>query len=173
MRRRPVHARRVGLIRRLLASVVDCLLPTAGLYALIRTGAVSVGFIRPDDSVSATMFTSDRLLLILYEQPELYLWLGIMWMLLWTVVTMVTLGTVQTTVGKRLFGLSVRQRDGQKPDALRTLARVAAGWLVPMTLGLSYLWIWINPDGRGLHDVASGTWVVRVADQPIVPRTST
>jgi uncharacterized RDD family membrane protein YckC len=156
--RRPVQAWAVGLPTRLLASLLDALLPTGLTLVLLRSGTIATrGLARYPD-----LLPLDSALRTLYEDPGAYLWPPTVWMVLFTMCSLAQLGTVRTTLGKRLLGLSVRQRDGALASAPRRLARVAACWLVPASLGLAYLWIAVNPERRGWHDVLSATWVVRV-----------
>ena len=168
--RRTVHGERVSGLWRLLASTIDGIIPSLGLLLFIRSGVLPLDFLTHHPATSQQMFTIDRLFLILYEQPELYLRFATTWMLLWSALSLVTLGSIQTTLGKRLTGLSLRQANGHKPNGLQLLARIVGSWLVPATLGLAYLWMAINPQGRGLHDVLSRTYVVRLS--PITVRAT-
>jgi uncharacterized RDD family membrane protein YckC len=63
-------------------------------------------------------------------------------------------GTLGYTLGKRLFGLRVVRLDGRQPAPLPVLIRTALLCLAVPAL------IW-DRDGRGLHDRAAGTVVVR------------
>ena len=72
-----------------------------------------------------------------------------------------------TTAGKALFGLRVVRLAA--PDAPPGLTAAFTRWVVPQGSGLvplpgtglvPYLWVWRDPDRRGLHDRAAGTAVV-------------
>jgi uncharacterized RDD family membrane protein YckC len=65
-----------------------------------------------------------------------------------------TIGTVGFTPGKRLFGLRVVALDTGRVNPLRALLRTVLFFLAIPPL------IW-DRDGRGLHDKAAGTVVVR------------
>jgi uncharacterized RDD family membrane protein YckC len=167
LRSKPVHAQAVALPTRLLATLIDCLLPTAGVIIMIRTGAIAVDAFREYPGI----FLLDRAALLLWERPMLVLYTPLIWMLMWTAVALLSLGTFRTSLGKWAVGLSLRQSDGQAASGTRRFARILATWTIPLSLGLSYLWIVISPERRGLHDSLSGTYVVRVEkrSEPTTP----
>jgi uncharacterized RDD family membrane protein YckC len=164
LRRRPVAARLVGLPTRVLASLVDAVIPSVGLWVLIATGNLELGFLEPHPG----QLPIDRYLELLYERPALYLYPALVWMLMWTGLSLVFLGTIERTPGKVLLRLRIRQSSGRVATGTRMLARIAAGWLVPLSLGLSYLWIFVSPRRQAWHDTLSGTYVVR--DAPLEAR---
>lgn len=64
------------------------------------------------------------------------------------------------TLGKRLIGLRVVTRDGERPSFLNALIRSAV-WLIGSTAGsFGFLVALFNRENRTLHDYASGTVVV-------------
>ncbi|MBN1944108.1 MAG: RDD family protein [Bradymonadales bacterium] len=155
--RRPVQAQAVGLPTRTLSALLDCLLPSLSLLAMIWAGALDLGVFRAGEGI----FAVDQILERLYRQPGRLLSVPMTWMLLWTAFSLAMLGTVHTTLGKKLLGLSLVDGRGQTPSGLRLLLRIAAGWLVPLSLGLAFLWIVISPQRRSWPDLLSGTFVVR------------
>ncbi|MFJ6566936.1 RDD family protein [Streptomyces sp. NPDC091292] len=76
-------------------------------------------------------------------------------LLIFFVLSLLTVGTVGFTPGKRLFGLRVVAADGGTPAPLRTLLRT-----VLLCIGVPAL-IW-DRDGRGLHDRLARTVEVRL-----------
>jgi uncharacterized RDD family membrane protein YckC len=71
------------------------------------------------------------------------------------------------TPAKAIFRLRVVDHDGQKPDAPRALVRGLVLGLVivliniyPLLFFFPLLYAYLNPQRRGLHDVAAGTCVV-------------
>ncbi|MFC9962570.1 RDD family protein [Streptomyces nigra] len=76
-------------------------------------------------------------------------------LLLFFVMGVLTVGTLGSTPGKRLFGLRVVALDSGTVNPLRALARTAL-----LCLALPAL-IW-DRDGRGLHDRLAGTVEVRL-----------
>ncbi|WP_217165665.1 RDD family protein [Streptomyces sp. AC512_CC834] len=76
-------------------------------------------------------------------------------LLIFFVLSALTVGTVGFTPGKRLFGLRVVDLATGRPNALRTLLRS-----VLLCLALPAL-IW-DRDGRGLHDRLARTVEVRI-----------
>lgn len=66
------------------------------------------------------------------------------------------------TIGQRLMGLEVRGLDGARPGLLQALVMVCLFYLtLALTSGLLLLWCLIDDRGRCLHDILSGTLVVR------------
>jgi len=155
--RRPVRARTVGLPTRLCSALVDSLLPSLALVALVWAGALDLDAYQGAPGI----FAFDRILMRLYENPRSLLYLPVTWMLLWTAFSMATLGTVRTTLGKKITRLTILDSSGHVVSGSRLLLRIMAGWLVPATLGLAFLWIVVSPERRGWHDLLSGTFVVR------------
>ncbi|MBQ0999783.1 RDD family protein [Streptomyces sp. RK62] len=76
-------------------------------------------------------------------------------LLVFFVMGVLTVGTLGSTAGKRLFGLRVVALDSGTVNPLRALARTAL-----LCLALPAL-IW-DRDGRGLHDRLAGTVEVRL-----------
>ena len=64
------------------------------------------------------------------------------------------------TLGKRLLGLSVRDRDGEVPGLGRATLRFAARFATLATLLLGWLLILVTGRRRALHDLIAGTIVV-------------
>lgn len=64
------------------------------------------------------------------------------------------------TLGKRLLGLSVRDRDGELPGLGRATLRFAARFATLATLLLGWLLILVTGRRRALHDLIAGTIVV-------------
>ncbi|MFD7546761.1 RDD family protein [Streptomyces sp. NPDC059578] len=76
-------------------------------------------------------------------------------LLLFFVMSVLTVGTVGSTPGKRIFGLRVISADGGHIRPLRALTRGAL-----LCLGVPAL-VW-DRDGRGLHDQLARTIEVRI-----------
>jgi uncharacterized RDD family membrane protein YckC len=71
----------------------------------------------------------------------------------------------QGTVGKRLLGLSVTDREGRRISFLRATVRYAARSLVLLTVFIGFLIIAL-PSRRGIHDLIAGTLVVHHQPSP-------
>jgi uncharacterized RDD family membrane protein YckC len=66
------------------------------------------------------------------------------------------------TLGKWIAGLRIERRDGAFLSFGRALVRHLAGYpLTILTLGLGFLIMVFDPQGRALHDWLAGTVVVR------------
>lgn len=73
-------------------------------------------------------------------------------------------GSASATLGMRLLGVAVRTWDGQKPGYLHALISSCLFWfLVPFTGGLILLVAPFSDRRRHVHDMLSGTVVVRTA----------
>jgi uncharacterized RDD family membrane protein YckC len=68
------------------------------------------------------------------------------------------------TPGKRTLGLRVVDGYGQRPSALRALARTAAYLPSALLLALGFLWIGFDREKRGLHDWLADTYVIASGD---------
>jgi resuscitation-promoting factor RpfA len=66
------------------------------------------------------------------------------------------------TLGKRLLGLRVAGPDGAPPSLGRSAVRAALALAGAVPLGLGPAVALFTPSGRALHDLATGTVVVRV-----------
>ncbi|MEO8683150.1 MAG: RDD family protein, partial [Vicinamibacterales bacterium] len=64
------------------------------------------------------------------------------------------------TIGKMLMGIKVIGDDGRTVDAAGGVLRALGCALVPLTLGLSYVPVFMTADRRALHDRLAGTRVV-------------
>lgn len=64
------------------------------------------------------------------------------------------------TVGKMVTGVKVIGDDGRSVNAADGVLRALACVLVPLTLGLSYVPVFLTTDRRALHDRLAGTRVV-------------
>lgn len=76
-------------------------------------------------------------------------------LLIFFVLSLLTVGTIGFTPGKRLFGLRVVALDTRRPSPLRTLLRTAL-----LCVAIPAL-VW-DRDGRGLHDRVARTVEVRI-----------
>jgi uncharacterized RDD family membrane protein YckC len=64
------------------------------------------------------------------------------------------------TIGKMVTGIKVICDDGRSVDAADGVLRALGCVLVPLTLGLSYVPVFLTSDRRALHDRLAGTRVV-------------
>lgn len=74
------------------------------------------------------------------------------------------------TLGMRVVGIRLLDVHGQRPSFARVNGRYLAQVLSVITLGIGYLIMLFNRRRQTLHDLVSGTVVVRVADEPARPR---
>jgi uncharacterized RDD family membrane protein YckC len=65
----------------------------------------------------------------------------------------------QATLGKRLMGIYVGNRDGSKLSPLKSLARALASILTAFTLGLGFLPVIFTKEKTALHDLICNTRV--------------
>ena len=65
----------------------------------------------------------------------------------------------QATLGKRIMGIYVGNRNGSKLSALRSTARALASILTAFTLGLGFLLIIFTKEKTALHDLICNTRV--------------
>ena len=65
----------------------------------------------------------------------------------------------QATLGKRILGIYVGNRDGSKLTWQKSLARAAASILTSLTLGLGFLMLIFTKEKTALHDILCNTRV--------------
>jgi uncharacterized RDD family membrane protein YckC len=68
------------------------------------------------------------------------------------------------TPGMRILGLRVVGPDGERPAPGRSAARALLALVSAALLGVGLLLALFTRSGRGAHDFAAGTWVVRGVD---------
>jgi uncharacterized RDD family membrane protein YckC len=90
---------------------------------------------------------------------------GILVMLIVAVLDLVVMaGITGRTVGKWTTGLRIERTDGSLPGIPRAALRHLVGYpLSLLPFGLGFLMVAVSPTGRALHDLISGTMVVRRA----------
>ncbi len=64
------------------------------------------------------------------------------------------------TLGMRAWRLKLLSRDGGRVSLRQSLIRCAGALLSMLALGLGYLWVLFDRDGRSWHDHLSGTRLV-------------
>ena len=74
------------------------------------------------------------------------------------------IGMEGRTVGKRLVGIIVLQKDGRMPDTRESLFRALGQVLSLLPLGLGYLWALWDPHHETWHDKLSKTVAFRYQD---------
>jgi uncharacterized RDD family membrane protein YckC len=78
-------------------------------------------------------------------------------------------GITGKTVGKWTTGLRIERLHGGPPGIFRVLVRHLIGYpLSLLPFGLGFLIVAVTPTGRGLHDLISGTIVVRRSGGPLL-----
>jgi uncharacterized RDD family membrane protein YckC len=95
---------------------------------------------------------------------------GILVMLIVAVLDLVVMaGITGRTVGKWTTGLRIERTDGSLPGIPRAALRHLVGYpLSLLPFGLGFLIVAVSPSGRALHDLISGTMVVRRAVSTMV-----
>lgn len=67
------------------------------------------------------------------------------------------------TLGKRILGIRIVQRNGRPPDYSQVLLRHAMGYpLLLLSCGIGWIWALWDRKQQGWHDKLAGTVVVRV-----------
>ena len=70
------------------------------------------------------------------------------------------------TPGMRAWRLRVQTVQGDTPSLAVAATRFAAALLAVAPAGLGFLWMLVDADNRTWHDRLSGTWIVRLSEQP-------
>jgi uncharacterized RDD family membrane protein YckC len=148
----------VGFWRRLLAAAVDLavVVPAALIVTLIASWITGLHLPGHLHLVDIDLWID----LVLAADPALVMGLvlfaaiGLTYLLLFQMV-------VGRTLGMRLLRIKIIDVYGDRPSAVRCMAR-CAGYLVGVaTLFLGFLWMGFDSEKRGLQDWIAGTYVIR------------
>lgn len=157
---RVLRVRAAGVMRRLLAAIIDAVLVTAVAIGATLVAALALGASLPGskelgpDFVLAGLLDRNPMALgalgLLAGMSALYqIYLG---------------GILGQTAGKRLLHLRVISSRGTAPGPLLGCLRFVALVLSLLPVGLGWLWCFFDRERRALHDHLSGTYVI-VEDQ--------
>jgi uncharacterized RDD family membrane protein YckC len=153
---RVLHVRAAGVVRRLLAAIVDALLVSAVTLSATLAAALALGVSLPGskqlgpDFVLAGLLDRNPMALgalgLLAGMSALYqIYLG---------------GILGQTAGKRLFHLRVISSRGSAPGPFLGCVRFVTLLLSLLPVGLGWLWCLFDREHRALHDHLSGTYVI-------------
>lgn len=131
-----------GQIRRLGALLYDFMI-TVALWMLIGGIAVAINQGESTDVSSPAMLQSVLFILT-------YLFFGFFWT------------RNGQTLGMQAWRLRIQTPEGMVLTWWQALLRYISACLSIGTLGLGYLWMFIDRDGLSLHDRLSGTYVVEL-----------
>lgn len=146
--------------RRVVATLIDMAI-FSGITALLLAPLL------PTEANVASISTFDRLMSVLKSRE----WsshasgsLGI-WIALWWSYFVVGWGWAGATPGKWAVGLRVVDHRSRYPIGIsRGLLRLVAYIVSSLSLGIGHLLILVRRDHRALHDVLSGTRVIKHRD---------
>lgn len=139
-----VHRERAPAWKRVAAWIVDGAVLGALLALLLLPVLGKADLVSPRRDV--VVLASMAIALVAFA----YQWLGVTLM--------------GATPGMRLLGLQVVGPDGGRPPPGRSAARALLALVSAALLGMGLLLALFTRSGRGAHDFAAGTWVVRVVD---------
>jgi uncharacterized RDD family membrane protein YckC len=127
---------------------------------LLRLEAFFLDLLLLLSAVAVTIFVvlalRERLLL-----AELMLWSALAAGFVWGVNHLVLCRVRGQSVGMALVGIRLVRPDGRPPSWGRSLLRHTIGQgLAWLSLGLGFLWMFVDPQRRGWPDLVSGTRVV-------------
>lgn len=147
--------RAASLWRRALAVGIDSGTALVAIAVGFLFGAFDASVFRPEPG----WFWTEWALRYWLDAPHTYVrpiaaWLVLSasWVLGWELVS-------GRTPGDRLLRLEVVDRDGDPPHPARIGLRALGVAVNIATLGLGWLWAFVSPSRRALHDVISGTTV--------------
>ncbi len=153
---RVLRVRAAGVVRRLLAAIIDALLVGAVAIGATLVAAFALGVSLPGskelgpDFVLAGLLDRNPMALgalgLLGGMSALYqIYLG---------------GILGQTAGKRLLHLRVISSRGSAPGPLLGCVRFVTLLLSLLPVGLGWLWCLFDRERRALHDHLSGTYVI-------------
>ena len=145
------EARWGGLFRRVGAFILDVVIVL--LLSMLMGVMAFVGY-------KVGLAAHDRVVSVGNAEP-LVVFLTFGWLFLATAYFVVFHGMDGRTIGKRLLGLRVVGVD-QTPITYRQALLRCFGLVVAIApMGAGVLWILLNRERRGWHDLIAHTWVVR------------
>jgi len=139
-----VHRERAPAWKRVAAWIVDGAVLGALLALLLLPVIGKADLVPPRRDV--VVLASMAIALVAFA----YQWLGVTLM--------------GATPGMRILGLRVVGPDGGRPAPGRSAARALLGLVSAALLGIGLFLALFTRSGRGAHDFAAGTWVVRGVD---------
>lgn len=143
--------------RRALALLVDAATGLGAIGLAFATGLLDDRMLFPEPG----WFWTEWWLKFWLDDPDVFYRPVVWWLALtlaWTLAWELASGR---TPGDRLLGVEVVDADGDLPHPGRIALRGLGMTLNVATLGLGWLWALVAPSRRALHDVISGTYVVR------------
>jgi len=152
--------RAAGFLRRSLAVLADMALFLAAASLLCIPLGRRLAAVRADSP-------ADLVLTVMASPPLLHTALATTAAvaILWWIYFVIGWGLVGATPGKRLFGLAVIDHTGRYPiGPVRAQLRLVAYTLSSLLLCGGHLLVAFRSDHRALHDILSGTRVVRRRD---------
>jgi membrane protease YdiL (CAAX protease family)/uncharacterized RDD family membrane protein YckC len=155
----PVEWRPAGFWRRAGAALVD-----VGLLLVLLVVALSViGAVGGQRQDTGTTTDSRYLLYAAFVQAAVFLgpllYMGISW-------------RSGATVGLRAVGCRlIDDTSGDRPSSEQVLLRLVGSFYSALALGIGFVWIGVDQDKRGWHDLISHTRVVRRVSAPAWART--
>jgi uncharacterized RDD family membrane protein YckC len=156
-----VPIRTAGFWRRFLAFGLD-----AGLVGTVSTViGVTVGLVAPGDFPARHGNGFDWLVDVWNACPWLLLGPGVLFVVLLFLYDAGTLALFGTSPGRRVLGLEVVDPRGERPGVPRSLVRAALRLGSFGVVGLGVLWVALQRERRGWHDLLAGTWVGRREDR--------
>jgi uncharacterized RDD family membrane protein YckC len=153
---RVLHVHAAGLVRRLLAAIIDALLVGTVAAGATLVAAFALGVALPGSKELGPDFVLAGLL---DRNPMAVGALGLLAGL--SALYQIYLGGILgQTAGKRLLHLRVISSRGSAPGPLLGCVRFVALLLSLLPVGLGWLWCLFDRERRALHDHLSGTYVI-------------
>ncbi len=155
----------IGFWKRLLAYLIDI------IPIVIAVGAIFYFFFGFDEAIHARFTRMDDLDARV-RFSKLRNWVRDLSFLVWLGYCLVMEPSpFQGTLGKRIVGIKVVDRDGRRLLFPRALVRTSTKLASYVALGTGYLWIAFTKSKQGWHDKAAKTFVVsrHVANNELNP----
>jgi uncharacterized RDD family membrane protein YckC len=105
---------------------------------------------------------------IIDNNVAVLLWYVFWVIMLWGYFAGLESSSLQATLGKAALGIVVTDLRGQRARFGRTTGRHFARWLSMLILGIGYLLAAFTPQKQALHDMISGTLVVKRDYVPLI-----
>ncbi len=148
--------------RRAIALAIDAL-PLLTIWLLCAAALASAS---PEPEPAAPWNLLDRLVDYVNARPTVVIGSAAMFAGLLFALPLVAQLLFGRTPGKRVMGIALVDRRGQRPSARRQAAHCALRVLSIALLFAGVLWALADPERRTLHDRLAGVWAVVTPHPP-------
>ncbi len=148
-----------GFVSRFIAVLIDIIIIIGVLIILGAVTQLMIQFFQLQDILTA-LNTYIQSVPWLNNVIGFLTFLSSVTFVFFTYTVLLWVFTGGLTVGKAVMGVRIVRVDGSRLTFWRAWARYIMFWVAVIPLGLGLLWVLINDERRGWHDLIVGTCVI-------------